>query len=61
MGKPVPIEMAYRVGQEDFALELERLEKAGVDAIVHWGDAVEGAKILNQMSRAPTACPSGRF
>jgi branched-chain amino acid transport system substrate-binding protein len=49
MGKPVPIEMAYRVGQEDFALELERLAKAGVDAIVHWGDAVEGAKILNQM------------
>jgi branched-chain amino acid transport system substrate-binding protein len=49
LGKPVPIEMAYKVGQEDFALELERLEKAGVDAIVHWGDAVEGAKILNQM------------
>jgi ABC-type branched-subunit amino acid transport system substrate-binding protein len=49
MGKPVPIEMAYKVGQEDFALELERLQKSGVDAIVHWGNAVEGARILNQM------------
>jgi branched-chain amino acid transport system substrate-binding protein len=49
MGKPVPVEMAYKVGQEDFALELARLEKAGVDAIVHWGDAVEGARILNEM------------
>jgi ABC-type branched-subunit amino acid transport system substrate-binding protein len=49
MGKPVPVEMAYMVGQEDFSLEIERLEKADVDVIVHWGDAVEGAKILNQM------------
>jgi branched-chain amino acid transport system substrate-binding protein len=49
MGKPVPVEMAYKVGQDDFSLEIERLDKSKVDAIVHWGDAVEGAKILNQM------------
>jgi len=49
MGKPVPVEMAYKVGQEDFALELERLERSGADAVVHWGDAIEGANILNQM------------
>jgi ABC-type branched-subunit amino acid transport system substrate-binding protein len=49
--KPVPVEMAYKVGQEDFALELERLQKSGVDAIVHWGDAIEGALILNQMRK----------
>jgi branched-chain amino acid transport system substrate-binding protein len=47
--KPVPVEMAYKIGQEDFSLELERLKRSSPDALVHWGDAVEGAKILNQM------------
>ena len=47
--KPVPVEMAYKIGQKDFSLELGRLKAAGVDAIIHWGDAVEGAEILNQM------------
>jgi ABC-type branched-subunit amino acid transport system substrate-binding protein len=41
--------MAYKVGQDDFALELGRLKEARVDAVVHWGDDVEGAKVLNQM------------
>jgi len=49
MQKPVPIEMAYKVGQKDFALELARLKAAGIDALVHWGDSVEGALILNQV------------
>ena len=49
LGKPIPIEMAYKVGQKDFKLELERVKKAGPDAVVHWGDAVEGALVLNQM------------
>jgi branched-chain amino acid transport system substrate-binding protein len=47
--KPIPVEMAYKVGQTDFGLELARLKTSGVDAIVHWGDAVEGALVLNQM------------
>ena len=47
--RPVPIEMAYRVGQQDFRLELERVKNANPDAVVHWGDAVEGALILNTM------------
>jgi len=46
---PVPLEMAYEVGQEDFTLQLDRLRQAGVEAIVHWGDAADGARILNQM------------
>ena len=29
--------------------QLERFRKANLDAVVHWGDAVEGASILNQM------------
>jgi branched-chain amino acid transport system substrate-binding protein len=41
--------MAYRVGIEDFSLQLERIKDSNVDAIVHWGDAIDGARILNQM------------
>jgi ABC-type branched-subunit amino acid transport system substrate-binding protein len=49
LGRPVPIEMAYKVGQQDFTLELERVKNVNPDAVVHWGNAVEGAKILNTM------------
>jgi ABC-type branched-subunit amino acid transport system substrate-binding protein len=47
--RPVPIEMAYKVGQTDFRLEVERISNASPDAVVHWGNAVEGALILNTM------------
>ncbi len=47
--KPIVLEMAYQVGGEDFSLQLERLKAAGLEAIVHWGDAAEGALILNRM------------
>jgi ABC-type branched-subunit amino acid transport system substrate-binding protein len=46
---PIVVEMAYKVGSETFDVELERLKAAKVDAVIHWGDGVEGAKILNQM------------
>ncbi|QEH36448.1 Leu/Ile/Val-binding protein precursor [Aquisphaera giovannonii] len=46
---PIAVEMAYKVGREDFSLEIERLKQAGLDVVIHWGDDVEGAKILNQM------------
>ena len=46
---PIVLEMAYKVGLEDFSLQLERLKKENLDAIVHWGDAQDGGKILNQM------------
>lgn len=49
LGRPVPIEMAYFVGQKDFSMELQRLRDGEVEAIVHWGDAEDGARILNQM------------
>ena len=49
LGRPIGIEMAYKVGQKDFSLEIGRLRAAKVETIVHWGDAVEGALILNQM------------
>ena len=49
--RPVIIEMAYRVGSADFTLQLDRLKAANLDAVVHWGDAAEGALILNQMRK----------
>lgn len=57
LGRPVVLEMAYKVGAEDFSLELGRLREANVEAIVHWGNAVEGAKILNQMRAMGMAQP----
>jgi ABC-type branched-subunit amino acid transport system substrate-binding protein len=49
LGHPIILEMAYNLGIDDFSLQLERLKEANLDAIVHWGDAPEGAQILNQM------------
>jgi branched-chain amino acid transport system substrate-binding protein len=46
---PIVLEMAYDLGLEDFSLQLERIKEADVEAVVHWGDASEGARILNQM------------
>ncbi len=49
LGYPVLIEMAYKVGSTDFKLQLERMKSYNLDAVVHWGDAQEGALVLNQM------------
>ncbi len=49
LGNPIVLEMAYDLGIQDFSLQLERLKRENLEAIVHWGDAVEGAQILNQM------------
>ena len=49
LGNPIILEMAYALGIADFSLQLERLNKENVQAIVHWGDARDGAMVLNQM------------
>ena len=49
LGHPVILEMAYKVGAGDYSLQLERMKAANVQAVVHWGDAEDGAAILNQM------------
>jgi ABC-type branched-subunit amino acid transport system substrate-binding protein len=49
LNRPIVMEMAYKVGSGHYTLELERLKAAQVDAIVHWGDAEDGAHILNEM------------
>jgi ABC-type branched-subunit amino acid transport system substrate-binding protein len=69
LGRPIAVEMAYPLGAEDVSLQLERLEQAGVDAVVHWGDAEDGARVLNQMRArgmkqpffANDRCVSDRF
>ena len=49
LGHPIVVEMAYNVGDEDFSMQLDRIAAANPQAVVHWGDAVEAAKFLNQM------------
>jgi len=49
LNRPIVMEMAYKVGSGHYTLELERLKAAKVDAVVHWGDAEDGARILNEM------------
>jgi ABC-type branched-subunit amino acid transport system substrate-binding protein len=49
LGNPIALEMAYKIGAQDVTLELGRLQEARVEAIVHWGDGGDGARILNQM------------
>ena len=49
LGTPILLEMAYQVRSTDYSLQLDRLRQANVEAIVHWGDADDGARILNQM------------
>ncbi|HNQ22712.1 MAG TPA: ABC transporter substrate-binding protein [Phycisphaerae bacterium] len=46
---PIILEMAYKVGSGGYTLQLERLKDSDVEAIVHWGDAADGAAILTQM------------
>jgi ABC-type branched-subunit amino acid transport system substrate-binding protein len=48
-GHPVVLERPYKLGLDDFSLQLLPVKQANVDAVVHWGDAIDGAKILNQM------------
>jgi ABC-type branched-subunit amino acid transport system substrate-binding protein len=49
LGKPIALEINYHLGTEDFSPQLERLEAAEVDAVVHWGDGEDAAHVLNQM------------
>jgi ABC-type branched-subunit amino acid transport system substrate-binding protein len=49
LGRPIVLEMAYEVGSGEYTLQIERLRRARVDAIVHWGDAGDAARILNEM------------
>jgi branched-chain amino acid transport system substrate-binding protein len=47
LNHPVVAEMAYRVGSENFDLQLDRIQAENPDVIIHWGDAKDGAGVLN--------------
>ena len=49
LGRPVVIEMAYKGGAESFDLQLDRIQAYQPDAIVHWGNGDDAARILNAM------------
>ena len=49
LGHPIALEMAYPVGGEDFSLQIDRLAETAPEAIIHWGNAADGARILNQL------------
>lgn len=69
LGHPVLVEMAYAVGAKDFSVQLRRIKAYEPDVVIHWGDDVEGALILNQMREmgmqqpylACDRCVSDRF
>jgi len=69
LGHPVLVEMAYAVGAKDFNVQLRRIKAYEPDVVIHWGDDVEGALILNQMRQmgmqqpylACDRCVSDRF
>lgn len=46
---PILIEMAFKTGAGDYSLQIERLKASRLDAVVFWGDASDGAIVLNQM------------
>ena len=47
LGHPIVSEMAYKVGTTNFDLQLDRVQEYKPDAIVHWGDGEDGARVLN--------------
>ena len=51
LGHPITMEMAYKLGTQDFSLQLERIQASNAQAVVHWGNAIDGAMILNQMRK----------
>ena len=44
---PIVIEMAYKGGTTNFDLQLDRVADYKPDAIVHWGNGDDGARVLN--------------
>jgi ABC-type branched-subunit amino acid transport system substrate-binding protein len=47
--RPLPMEVQFRPGQEDFADQLEKIAGAGVEAVLLWTDDWHAARIIRQM------------
>ncbi len=51
IGHPFIIEMNYRIGDNDFSSQLERIRQLQPEAIMTYGDAEESALLLNQIRK----------
>lgn len=49
LGHPLLFELRYEFGDTDFSIQLERMKRARLDAVITWGNAKESALILKQM------------
>lgn len=49
LNRPIVIEMAHKVGDADFTMHLDRVEALKPEAIIYWGNAEDGARVLTQM------------
>lgn len=47
--KPLLLELRWAPGDRDFTTQLARIEEAGADAVVLWGDSEEMAAVVRQM------------
>jgi ABC-type branched-subunit amino acid transport system substrate-binding protein len=47
--RPLPLEVQFAPGQQDFTSELDRVERARVDAVLLWADAPDAARILRAL------------
>jgi ABC-type branched-subunit amino acid transport system substrate-binding protein len=44
--RPLPLEIQFAPGQQNFTSELDRVERARVDAVLLWADAQDAARIV---------------
>jgi ABC-type branched-subunit amino acid transport system substrate-binding protein len=49
LGRPLPLEIIYSTGQEDFTPQLEQIAGSGAEAVVLWAGARDSALIVRQM------------
>jgi branched-chain amino acid transport system substrate-binding protein len=47
--RPLPLEVQFAPGQDDFTSELDRVERARVDAVLLWADAPDAARIVRAL------------
>jgi ABC-type branched-subunit amino acid transport system substrate-binding protein len=49
LGRPLPMELLVRPGQQDFSSQLDRLEDSGAEAVVLWVKAAAAGRIVRQL------------
>jgi len=49
LSRPLPVEIQFGAGEDDFSSPLRRVEAADVEAVVLWASAHDAAKLVRQM------------